>query len=122
MIVNLLPDFLAVLNSTDRVAAYNQYFEAHRHRLAAYWHNYVLDPDGPHFQDVVRMAALADREDMRAMLERVDVVSLARDTEAREKDHRKEGRKEDRTEDCKEDREEEARRGKAGVIRTCFLS
>lgn len=83
MLVNLLPDFLAVLNSTDRIAAYNQYFEAHRHRLAAYWHNYVLDPDGPHFQGVVRMAALADREDMRAMLERVDVVSLARDTEAR---------------------------------------
>jgi hypothetical protein len=83
MLVNLLPDFFAVLNSTDRVAAYNQYYENHRHRLAAYWHNYVLDPDGPHFQDVVRMAALADREDMQAMLERVDVVSLARDTEAR---------------------------------------
>lgn len=82
MLVNLLPDFLAVLNSTDRVAAYHQYFEAHRHRLAAYWNNYVLDPDGPHFQDVVRMAALANRDDLRAMLERVDVVALARDTEA----------------------------------------
>jgi hypothetical protein len=83
MLINLLPDFFAVLNSTDRVAAYHQYFEAHRHRLAAYWHNYVLDPDGPHFQDVVRMAALAERSDLRAMLERVDVVSLARDTEQR---------------------------------------
>jgi hypothetical protein len=83
MLINLLPDFFAVLNSTDRVAAYHQYVEAHRHRLAAYWHNYVLDPDGPHFQDVVRMAALAERSDLRAMLERVDVVSLARDTEQR---------------------------------------
>lgn len=83
MLVNLLPDFLAVLNSTDRVAAYHQYFEAHRHRLAAYWNNYVLDPDGPHFKDVVRMAALANRDDLRAMLERVDVLSLARDTEAK---------------------------------------
>ena len=83
MLINLLPDFFAVLNSTDRVASYHQYFEAHRHRLAAYWHNYVLDPDGPHFQDVVRMAALAERSDLRAMLERVDVVSLARETEQR---------------------------------------
>ena len=83
MLVNLLPDFFAVLNSTDRFAAYHQYFEAHRHRLAAYWHNYVLDPEGPHFHDVVRMAAFADRSDLRAMLERVDVVSLARDAELR---------------------------------------
>jgi hypothetical protein len=83
MLINLLPDFLAVLSSTDRIAAYNRYFETHRHRLAAYWHNYVLDPDGPHFQDVVRMAALADRSDLRAMLERTDVVGLARETEQR---------------------------------------
>ena len=81
MLVNLLPDFLAVLNSSDRVAAYHRYFEAHRHRLAAYWHNYVLDPDSPHFNDVVRMAALADRSDLHAMLERSDVVSLAREAE-----------------------------------------
>src|SRR3972149_2887381 len=45
MLVNLLPDFLAVLNSSDRVDAYHRYYEAHRHRLAAYWNNYVLDPD-----------------------------------------------------------------------------
>ena len=81
MLVNLLPDFLAVLNSADRVAAYHRYFEAHRHRLAAYWHNYVFDPDTPHFEDVVRMAALADRTDLLGMLERTDVVALARETE-----------------------------------------
>lgn len=81
MLVNLLPDFLAVLNSSDRVAAYHRYFEAHRHRLAAYWHNYVLDPDSAHFNDVVRMAALADRSDLHAMLERTDVVALAREAE-----------------------------------------
>jgi hypothetical protein len=81
MLVNLLPDFLAVLNSSDRVAAYHRYFEAHRHRLAAYWHNYVLDPDSPHFNDVVRMAAMADRADLHAMLERTDVVALAREAE-----------------------------------------
>lgn len=81
MLVNLLPDFLAVLNSADRVAAYHRYFEAHRHRLAAYWHNYVFDPETPHFDDVVRMAALADRTDLLTMLERTDVVALARETE-----------------------------------------
>jgi hypothetical protein len=82
MLVNLLPDFLAVLNSTDRVAAYHRYYEAHRHRLAAYWHNYVLDPETPHFAEVARMAALADRSDLVSMLERTDVVALARSTEA----------------------------------------
>jgi hypothetical protein len=82
MLVNLLPDFLAVLNSADRVAAYHRYYEAHRHRLAAYWHNYVLDPDTPHFAEVARMAALADRSDLMAMLERTDVVALARSAEA----------------------------------------
>ena len=82
MLINLLPDFFAVLNSTDSVAAYHRYFETHRRLLEAYWHNYVLDPDGPHFRDVVQLAALADRSDLRAMLERTDVVSLARSTEA----------------------------------------
>src|SRR3970040_1275757 len=82
MLVNLLPDFLAVLNSSDRVDAYHRYYEAHRHRLVAYWNNYVLDPDTPHFAEVARMAALADRSDLLAMLGRTDVVSLARRAEA----------------------------------------
>jgi hypothetical protein len=76
MLINLLPDFFAVLTSTDRVAAYHRYFETHRRLLEAYWHNYVLDPDGPHFRDVVQLAALADRSDLRAMLERTYVVSV----------------------------------------------
>ena len=80
MLINLLPDFFAVLNSTDRVAAYHQYFEAHRHRLAAYWHNYVIEPAGPHFEEVVRETVRADRSDLRAMLERTDILALARDT------------------------------------------
>lgn len=81
MLINLLPDFFAVLNSTDRIAAYHRYFDTHRNILQAYWANYVLDPDGPHFADVVRSAALAGRGDLRTMLERMDVVSLARNTE-----------------------------------------
>lgn len=81
MLINLLPDFFAVLNSTDRVAAYQRYFQAHRRVLEPYWQNYVVDPDGPHFVDVVRSAALADRTDLREMLNRTDIVTLARTTE-----------------------------------------
>ena len=83
MLINLLPDFFAVLDSTDRVAAYQRYFEAHRKILEPYWHNYVVDPDGPHFGDVARATALADRTDLRDMLQRTDVVALARSTEQR---------------------------------------
>ncbi len=83
MLINLLPDFFAVLNSTDRVAAYQRYYQTHRRVLEPYWHNYVVDPDGPHFADVVRSTALADRTDLREMLERTDVVALARATEDR---------------------------------------
>lgn len=78
MLINLLPDFLAVLESSDRIAAYSRYFEAHRRLLDAYWHNYVLDPEGPHFDEVVRATVLADRSDLRATLDRIDVVALAR--------------------------------------------
>ena len=80
MLINLLPDFFAVLNSTDRAAAYRRYFETHRRLLDAYWHNYVVDPDGPHFGEVVRSTVAADRADLRSMLERLDVVSLASTT------------------------------------------
>jgi hypothetical protein len=83
MLINLVPDFFAVLNSSDRVAAYQQYFETHRARLSAYWHNYVFDPESEHFLDVVRMTVYADRSDLRAMLERTDIVALAERTEAR---------------------------------------
>lgn len=82
MLINLLPDFVAILDSTDRIVAYRSYFERHRRLLQAYWHNYVIDPDSPHFADVVRSTVLADRSDLRAVLERTDVVSLVRDAEA----------------------------------------
>ena len=81
MLINLLPDFFAILDSTDRIAAYRSFFERHRRLLQAYWHNYVIDPDSPHFADVVRSTVTADRADLRGMLERTDVVSLVRETE-----------------------------------------
>jgi len=83
MLINLLPDFFSVLDSTDRAAAYDRYFAAHRPLLEAYWNNYVVDPYGPHFRDVVNATVHADRRDLRAMLERTDVAALARDAEQR---------------------------------------
>lgn len=82
MLINLLPDFFAVLQSTDPVAAYSRYFDTHRPLLEAYWHNYVIEPAGPHFHEVVRETVRADREDLRTMLDRrTDVIALARATE-----------------------------------------
>jgi hypothetical protein len=81
MLINLLPDFFAVLGASDPAAAYQHYYSTHRRILEPYWHNYVLDPEGPHFVDVVRSTVHADRADLRAMLDRSDVAGLARQTE-----------------------------------------
>jgi len=81
MLINLLPDFLAVLDSNDRLAAYQRYFATHQKILEPYWHNYVIDPDSPHFVDIVRSSLAAERDDLVTMLERTDVVALARNTE-----------------------------------------
>ena len=81
MLINLLPDFFAVLESTDRLAAYQRYFDNHRRILQPYWQNYVIDPDTPHFVDIVRSTIGAGHDDVSAMLARTDVVSLARSTE-----------------------------------------
>jgi hypothetical protein len=81
MLINLLPDFFNVLDSTDRLAAYQRYFASHRKILEPYWHNYVIDPDSPHFTDIARATVNASRADLSTMLERTDIVSLARNTE-----------------------------------------
>jgi hypothetical protein len=81
MLINLLPDFLAILNSTDRVSAYHAYFDRHRALLSAYWDNYVLDPQGPHFEEVVRATCAASRDDLFALIDRTDIVALARQAE-----------------------------------------
>lgn len=83
MLINLLPDFFAVLDSTDPLAAYQRYLSAHRRILDAYWNNYVIPPDGPHFLEILRGVVSADRSDLRSMLERTDVVTLARQVEER---------------------------------------
>jgi len=86
MLINLLPDFFALLDSSDRAAAYHRYFEAHQHLLEAYWTNYVIEPAGPHFEEIIRTTLGGQRDDLRAMLGRTDVVTLARAAEQQTRD------------------------------------
>jgi hypothetical protein len=79
MLVNLVPEFLAVLAAPDPLAAYHDYLDRHRPVLASYWRNYVLDPDAPQAEPVIAAALRADRTDLRRLLEDVDVVAIAED-------------------------------------------
>src|SRR5881398_848533 len=79
MLVNLVPEFLAVLAAPDRGAAYHEYFERHKPVLTSYWHNYVLEPESPHAEQVIAAALGAGRTDLRRLLEDVDVIALADD-------------------------------------------
>lgn len=83
MLINLLPDFLAVLDAADPAAAYQRYRDTHRPILDAYWHNYVLDPDSPQAEDVVRSALSADRGDLIALLSGTDLVQIVEEAASR---------------------------------------
>ncbi len=86
MLINLVPDFLAVLRASDREAAFQQYLDAHRPVLSAYWHNYVLDLDSAPAGNIIRGAVLADRRDLTDLLQAVDVVQLVEDAISRSED------------------------------------
>ena len=86
MLINLLPDFFAVLDAPDREVAYQQYHDSYRPILDAYWRNYVLDPDSPHAGEVVRSALSADRYDLSALLASTDVAQIVEDAAARAHD------------------------------------
>src|SRR5438094_290186 len=79
MLVNLVPEFLAILAAPDPLAAYHDYLERHRPVLHSYWHNYVLDPTSPHAEQVIGAALQADRADLVRLLEDVDVAAIAED-------------------------------------------
>jgi hypothetical protein len=81
-LINLLPDFLAVLDAHDRDTAYRQYREAHRPILDAYWRNYVLDPDSPHADEIIAHALRADHSDLLALTQSTDLVQLAEEAVA----------------------------------------
>jgi uncharacterized protein (DUF1778 family) len=79
MLVNLVPEFLAVLAAPDPAAAYHDYLDRHKPVLQSYWRNYVLDPASPHAEQVIAGALRADRGDLTRLLEDVDVAAIAED-------------------------------------------
>jgi len=83
VLINLLPDFLAVLDAANPEVAYQQYRDAHRPILDAYWHNYVLDPDSSHAEAIVANALSAPRDDLRALVESTDLTAFAEEAIAR---------------------------------------
>lgn len=76
MLINLLPEFLEIIASPNREAAYQRYLESHRSILGAYWGNYVLDLDSPHVDEVIGAALRADRSDLKALLQTVPVSQV----------------------------------------------
>src|SRR5213078_834420 len=79
MLVNLVPEFLAILAAPDPTAAYHEYLDRHKPVLQSYWHNYVLDPTSPHAEQVIAAALRAERADLERLLEDVDVAAIAED-------------------------------------------
>lgn len=86
MLINLIPEFLEILASDDREAAYHRYLNNHRPILAAYWSNFVLDLDSPGATQVIAETAHADRSDLLTLLAQVDVAQVVEDTIARAAD------------------------------------
>jgi hypothetical protein len=86
VLINLVPDFLAVLADADPPSAWQRYFDSHQAVLTAYWRNYVLEPGTPAAAEVVRHTLAADRSDLHALLAGVDVVRLVEETLARAED------------------------------------
>jgi hypothetical protein len=77
VLINLIPEFLEILASPNREAAYQRYLDAHRAVLSAYWGNYVLDLESPHAGEVIGAALRADRSDLKALLQTVPVSEIA---------------------------------------------
>lgn len=79
MLVNLVPEFLAVLAAPDPVAAYHDYLDRHKPVLESYWRNYVLDPASPHAEQVIAATVGAERTDLARLLQDVHVAPIADD-------------------------------------------
>ena len=74
MIINLVPEFLSLIASPARDGAYREYLQRHQAVLSAYWHNFVLDLDSPHAEEVIRSALAADRRDLERLVATVDLA------------------------------------------------
>jgi hypothetical protein len=86
VLINLIPEFLAVLDSADRESAFQDYLNAHRAVLSAYWHNYVLDLDSPQASAIISYALHADRSDLHELLASTDVEGMVEDAIAQAED------------------------------------
>lgn len=86
MLINLVPEFLNVLKTADRRSAYLNYLATHSAVLAAYWRNYVIDPQSPQASDIIERIVGADRSDLRVLLETTDLTAMVEDTAARAED------------------------------------
>ncbi|MGE0353753.1 MAG: hypothetical protein AB7Q69_10970, partial [Gemmatimonadales bacterium] len=76
MLINLLPEFLAILQADDPTAAYQRYLDNHRPALQAYWHNYVMDLDSPPAEQLIHSVLQADRTDLWELVGSVNVVEM----------------------------------------------
>jgi len=86
VLINLVPEFLAVLHAADRESAFQDYLNAHRAVLTAYWHNYVLDLDSPQAPAIITHALHADRSDLRELLSTTDIEGIVEDAVAQAED------------------------------------
>lgn len=86
MLIDLVPEFLAVAAAPDPLHAWRRHRAAHQTVLDAYWRNYVLDPDSEQADEVVLRALSADRRDLHAMLAAHDVKAIVEDAIARAAD------------------------------------
>lgn len=80
MLIDLVPEFLAAVKAPDPLEAYQRYLDDNLPILNAYWHNYILELDSPHTNEVIRRALDADRRDLHALLDGVDVAGMANET------------------------------------------
>ncbi len=83
MLVNLVPEFLDATQAADPLEAYHRYLERHHAVLSSYWHNYILDLDSSHAEEVMLRALRAQRRDLRALVDHVDLEKIANDTTER---------------------------------------
>ena len=83
MLIDLVPGFLEAISASDPIEGYRRYCEEHQPVFAAYWRNYILDPDSSQAKDVIRRAVTARRSALLALLGRVDIKSIAGETLAR---------------------------------------
>ncbi len=80
MLVNLVPEFLDATHAANPLEAYRHYLERHSAVLSAYWHNYIIDLDSSHAEEVMRRTVRANRRDLLALIDNVDLNAVAEET------------------------------------------